>query len=407
MATMQIRGNTQIMPGSISFDRCDTSLQALIGAGVDFKESCRVATTANITLSGTQTIDGVALSVGNRVLVKNQSTASQNGIYVVASGSWSRALDANSNSLVTAGMTCWVSEGTTNADTQWLLITDDPITLGTTALSFTQVRGLGQLVAGAGLTLTGNTLDVGAGQGITVNADDVAVYKARGLTFDGSNRLEALLGDGLKFNNLGANEIMVKLSVTTPGLQLDSNGLAVLLDTNPGLQATSGLKIKLDTGSNLVLGSGGIKVNANPTFTTLGLSNGGGSDTTLSADGSGDLVIGGGAIANGNYQFKSGGNYLTLTPEGFGNYTITIPNRAGTVALRGDFIHNETPSGSVNGSNVTFTLANTPQSGKLLLFLNGLLQEEGSGNDFTISGTTITMAVAPTTGDKLRATYFK
>jgi hypothetical protein len=65
----------------------------------------------------------------------------------------------------------------------------------------------------------------------------------------------------------------------------------------------------------------------------------------------------------------------------------------------------ETPSGSVNGTNTTFTLANTPVSGSEQVFLNGLLQEPGSGNDYTISGATITYLAAPLTGDRLRVTY--
>jgi len=111
-----------------------------VATGLSLKKSVRVATTANISLSGTQTIDGVAVTAGNRVLVKNQTTASQNGIYVVASGTWARSDDADNSPVgeVIAGMFCFVSEGTLQADTGWVLVTNDSITLGTTALSFTQ-----------------------------------------------------------------------------------------------------------------------------------------------------------------------------------------------------------------------------------------------------------------------------
>lgn len=143
--------------------------------GVDWKASVRAATTANITLSAPQTIDGVSVVAGDRVLVKDQSTASGNGIYVVAAGAWTRATDADANAEVTGGMAVWVNEGTTNADTGWVLTTNDPITVGTTGLTFTQFTGLGQVTAGSGLTKTGNTLNIGAGTGITVNADDIAV----------------------------------------------------------------------------------------------------------------------------------------------------------------------------------------------------------------------------------------
>lgn len=122
-----------------------------IATGLDIKLSVRVATTANITLANTQTIDGVAVAAGNRVLVKNQTTASQNGIYdVVAGGAWTRSSDADSDPEVTAGLICFVSEGTVNANQQWALATDDPIVLGTTALVFTQFVGA---AAGGGHTI--------------------------------------------------------------------------------------------------------------------------------------------------------------------------------------------------------------------------------------------------------------
>lgn len=157
----------------------DAATKAYVDAsrsGLDVKDSVRVATTANITLSGTQTIDGVAVIAGNRVLVKNQSTASANGIYVVAAGSWSRSSDADTDAEVTAGMFTFVEEGTTNADSGWVLSTNNPITLGTTALTFAQFSGAGQIEAGAGLTKNGNTLDVGGTSNrITVNADSIDI----------------------------------------------------------------------------------------------------------------------------------------------------------------------------------------------------------------------------------------
>ena len=158
----------------------DAATKAYVDAskqGLDVKDSCRAATTANITLSGTQTIDGVALSAGERVLVKNQTTGSENGIYtVVSGGSWTRASDADISAKVTLGMFTFVEEGTTNADSGWVLTTDGAIVLGTTSLSFTQFSGAGQITAGAGLTKTGNTIDaVGTADRITVNADSIDI----------------------------------------------------------------------------------------------------------------------------------------------------------------------------------------------------------------------------------------
>ena len=112
----------------------------------DIKKSVRVATTASITLSNTQTVDGVVLAIGDRVLVKNQTNGSQNGVYTVATGAWIRADDADESAEVTPGLTVPVESGTQNADTIWLLITDAPIVLGTTALTFQNItNGLARL----------------------------------------------------------------------------------------------------------------------------------------------------------------------------------------------------------------------------------------------------------------------
>jgi hypothetical protein len=114
-----------------------------IAVGHSWKLPVRAATTANITLSGTQTIDGVALIAGDRVLVKDQTSGQNNGIYVVAAGAWSRATDADTSDEVVPGISMFVSEGTENGNEQWALVTDAPITLGTTPLSFGQI-GSGQ-----------------------------------------------------------------------------------------------------------------------------------------------------------------------------------------------------------------------------------------------------------------------
>jgi phage-related tail fiber protein len=147
--------------------------------GLDTKQSVRVATTANITLSGIQTVDGILLVAGDRVLVKNQTTASENGIYIVASGLWTRSLDANASAEVTAGLYTFVTGGTQNANSGWVLTTSDPIAIGTTALNFTQFNGLGQVIAGSGLTKTGNQIDaVGTSGRIVVNADAIDLATA-------------------------------------------------------------------------------------------------------------------------------------------------------------------------------------------------------------------------------------
>jgi hypothetical protein len=170
-------------------DANDAANKAYVDAarsGLDVKQSVRAATTASITLSGEQTIDGVSVVAGDRVLVKNQSTGSQNGIYVCAAGSWSRATDADSDAEVTPGLFTFVEEGTANADSGWVLTTNGSITVGTTSLAFAQFSGTGSITAGNGLTKTGSTLDVvGTSDRITVNADSIDIAS----TYAGQNTI--------------------------------------------------------------------------------------------------------------------------------------------------------------------------------------------------------------------------
>ena len=129
-----------------------------VAQGLDVKSPVLVGTTANITLSGEQTIDGI-LTSSSRVLVKNQTTQSQNGIYVSSSGAWSRSSDANTwNQLVSAFV--FVEEGTTQADTGWVCTVDPGGTLGTTPVTWAQFSGAGTYQAGTGLTLSGNVFSI-------------------------------------------------------------------------------------------------------------------------------------------------------------------------------------------------------------------------------------------------------
>ena len=115
---------------------------------LDMKQSVRAATTANIALLGLQVVDGVSLNAGDRVLVKNQTVAKDNGPYVVAAGAWARASDADSNAKVTPNMTLAVEVGATQADTIWQLVTDGAIVVGVTALTFKDITdGLARLLS--------------------------------------------------------------------------------------------------------------------------------------------------------------------------------------------------------------------------------------------------------------------
>ena len=169
---------TGLADGTAAQDAATKNQVDVAQAGLDAKDSCRVATTANITLSGEQTIDGVTTTT-DRVLVKNQTTGSQNGIYVSAAGAWARSTDADANVEVTAGLYTLITEGTVAGGQGFVLTTDDPITVGTTVLTFSQFSGVGDLVGGTGITKSGNTISVDASQ---TQITDVGALDAGSIT---------------------------------------------------------------------------------------------------------------------------------------------------------------------------------------------------------------------------------
>lgn len=253
-------------------------------SGLDVKASVRVATTADITLSGTQTIDGVALSTGDRVLVKDQSPASENGIYVVASGSWSRATDADSSAEVTAGMFTFVEQGTVNADRGYVLTTDGAITVGSTALTFTQFSGAGQITAGDGLAKSGDTLSVNVDNSTIEIATDTLGVKDAGIT--AAKIASAVAGDGLTG---GAGSALAVDPLAAGGLQISSSQLSIKLDSNSALSLSAGgLTVASSiAGSGLTWTSGVISVDSvdltSGVTGTLPIANGGTNATTAAA----------------------------------------------------------------------------------------------------------------------------
>jgi len=163
---------------------------------VPWKAVCRVASTVNLTLSGTQTIDGVSVIAGDRVLVKNQTTASANGIYIVAAGAWSRAADADSAAELT-GAVVHVAEGTAGADLRFAQ-TVDQITLDTTALTWVNI--------GSG---AGSVVDTASNKNMTASVTSADFQAACATTIaatpglDGYvsvlvNGVSEVLGDGVK-----------------------------------------------------------------------------------------------------------------------------------------------------------------------------------------------------------------
>jgi hypothetical protein len=303
----QSMGNNKIT--SVSDAVADTDvpsfgqIKAMI-TGKDWKDSVDVATTTAGTLASSfengDTVDGQTLVTGWRILIKDQAAGAENGIYVVnASGAPTRATDADSNAEVTSGMMVPVVRGTANGGTNWQLTTAGSITLGSTALAFSQV-----------------------GETLTVDSTLIRTGHQLGRA--------ALTGDVTA--SAGSNATTIANNAVTKAKMADD---AVGIDELETTGTPDGTKFLRD-------------------------------------DMSWQTIPGGGLTAS-------------------------------------NFVTRETPSGTINGSNPTFTLANTPTTGTEQVYLNGLLLDPGAGNDYTISGGTLTMLTTsiPASGDKLRVTYMK
>lgn len=152
-------------------DKSNTLYNLISSISQQVKKPCRVASTANITLSGTQTIDDIALNINDFVLVKNQTTASQNGVYTVNTGAWTRRTDTNS-SLLIKGMIVAVLDGTVGAGSLWFLINKDPIILDTTGLVYQQIP-----VANS-VTVTNLNADMVDNKHANDTASNIPVYDA-------------------------------------------------------------------------------------------------------------------------------------------------------------------------------------------------------------------------------------
>lgn len=235
----------------------DVATKAYVDAtasGLDVKTSCRVATvgTETFTISGgavTQitgtSVDGVSPAINDRILIKNapastgvgsspETTQPANGIYIVTGNTTnltvSRAADADTSAEVTSGMFTFVTEGTANDNSGWVLGTNDTITLNTTALNFVQFSGAGALLAGNGLVRTGNTFDVvagatpgsgGPGGGLIANANDIVIDTAIV-----TRKYATSVGDGVATSiavthNLGTLDAVVQVFANSSGLQVE------------------------------------------------------------------------------------------------------------------------------------------------------------------------------------------
>jgi hypothetical protein len=218
-------------------------------------EAAVAATTANVTLSSAlengDTLDGITLATGNRILVKNQSTASENGIYIVqASGQPTRATDFDTASEVDSGDFIFVYSGTVNGGTGWVQ-TNRPATIGTDAIAFTQFSGAGTYTAGNGLTLTGTafsidtatTVDLSTSQSLS-NKTLASAVATTALTLNATGELRLADTDSTHYvgfkapGTVSANRIWTLPAADgADGQTLSTNGSGVLAWSTPAAGA--------------------------------------------------------------------------------------------------------------------------------------------------------------------------
>lgn len=321
-------------------------------AGLSWKNSVKVATTGPITLSGTQTIDGIAVVAGDRVLVKDQASAAQNGIYVVDASQWTRATDLDQTTPINEanGAAVWVEQGSTQGNTGWTVISQ-VATISTSAMDWAQFNGASGITAGVGMIKVGNTLSIALGAGISElpTAEvglDVYANGALFLTVDGttaSTLTNAQLAvkldgstltrsaSGLKVADGGITSTQINSSALGTGLT-GGSGSAIALATSGAVAGTYN-NVTVDTYGRVTVGSNVAYLTGNETITVTG-------DATGSGTTSIALTLANSGVTAGTYTQVTvdakGRVTLGANPTTLAGYGITdaVLNAGGTPSIQ-------------------------------------------------------------------------
>jgi hypothetical protein len=365
--------------------------------GLSWKEVVRVATTVNGTLATAfangQVVDGVTLITGDRILIKNQTNPTENGIYIVqASGAPVRATDADTGAEL-VGAAAFVAEGTVNTDTGWVQVTPTPITIGTSNIVFNQFTGSGTYTAGTGLTLTGNTFSLTSPVATTLGGTGQT-------TIGSANQFLAVntTATALEYKTISASS---GISVT-PGagtLSIANTGvLSAVAGTGISVSSATGNVTISNTGVTSVDvagGTTGLTFSGGPVTTTgtitmsgtLAATNGG---TGLTAYGTANQVLGMNAGATAlEYKTVTAGTAISVV-NAAGSITV---NNTGVTSIAGTA--NQITASAATGA-VTLSL---PSS----VSINTLTLTGATANSFLYSGAggLVTSTAAPTNGQIL------
>lgn len=277
--------------------------------GVQRKSPVEAATTANITLSGEQTIDGVSLVTGDRVLVKDQTNQTENGIYIVSTGSWSRSSDANTSTEISHAITS-VKSGSTNADKAWEQTTNDP-NIGVDNIVWIQTYGAGTYTAdGVTLQLSGSTFSIANG-----GVSNTQVNAAAGIIYSKLDLTDSIVNADI---NSAAAIAYSKLNLTGSIVDADVNASAAIALT----------KLAALTADRAIVsdGSGFLSVST-VTSTEVGYLSGVTSNIQTQLDGKAPGFVFSSISSNTNAA--TGTTYLTDSSGGAFTVTLPAPSTAG------------------------------------------------------------------------------
>jgi hypothetical protein len=315
---------------------------------LDYKQSTRVVTADNITLSGgaPSLVDGVSLSLGDRVLVTGQTTGTQNGLYYVttvgsgANGTWARTSDGNENGEIEAGMIVMVTEGVIYADTQWKLITDDPIIINTTALTFTQNYMANSISSGTSNVVINSNANVtvsSAGTANVLTVSNTGTFVSGVVSATGNITGNYMLGNGAFLT--GVITSVANINSGTSNVTVVSSGGNVTV----GVGGTGNVAVFATTGeyvSGLLSVTGNINsgnVSATNITGTLATA----SQTNITAVGTLDLLLVSGNIT-GSYILGNGSQLTGIsagTPSsissGTSNVSVVSSNGDVTISANG------------------------------------------------------------------------
>lgn len=358
---------------------------------VTWKTVVAVTTTANIALTGLQTIDGYAVQAGDRVLVKDQTTQTQNGVYVAAAGAWSRAVDAATGATI-KGMIVASLNGTINTLTQWINTNASAITVGTTNITYGQATASGTVyTAGTGLTLSSNQFSI-TNTGVTANTYTKVTVNAQGQVTAGTALTSGDVTTALGFTPLSSNQtitlsgdmtgsgttaITATLANTavTPGSYGDATHISTFTVDSKGRLTTAGT-VAISAGVSSVFGQTGAVPNLSGDVTTSGSS-----ATTLAASG------------------VTAGTYTKVTVDAKGRVTVGAAIASSDVTTALGFTPankaGDTFSGAVNyAPTATVASAATTNIGA------------AAANDVSITGTTTITAFDTIAAGAVRTLHF-